>query len=174
MRRTARCGRYSRPIAGLEHVAILTREYPPEIYGGAGVHVDYLARALASRVPLTVHAFGADRPDDARPPVRSYRPWEALRSDAPYAAALETMSVDLAFVAGVEGASLVHSHTWYANLAGHLAKLTYDIPHVATVHSLEPLRRGRPSSWAAATRSRATARRPPSKPPTPSSPSRAG
>src|SRR6186713_3353000 len=96
-------------------VAILTREYPPEIYGGAGVHVDYLARALASRVPLTVHAFGADRPDDARPPVRSYRPWDALRADAPYAAALETISVDLAFVAGVDGASLVHSHTWYAN-----------------------------------------------------------
>jgi alpha-maltose-1-phosphate synthase len=104
------------------------------------VHVDYLSRALASRVPLTVHAFGADRVDGEGPAVRSYRPWDALRGDAPYAAALETMSVDLAFVAGVEGASVVHSHTWYANLGGHLAKLVHGIPHVATTHSLEPQR----------------------------------
>ena len=104
------------------------------------MHVDYLSRSLAPLVPLTVHAFGAERPDGATPPVRSYRPWEALHEDAPYAAALETMSVDLAFVAGVDGASLVHSHTWYANLGGHLAKLVHGIPHVATTHSLEPQR----------------------------------
>ena len=104
------------------------------------MHVDYLSRALAKRLRLTVHAFGADRPADGEPPVVSYRPWEALTGDAPYAAALATMSVDLAFAAGVEGASLVHSHTWYANLGGHLAKLVHGIPHVATTHSLEPLR----------------------------------
>ncbi len=109
----------------------MTREFPPEVYGGAGVHVEYLARELHELVDLTVHCFGAER-DDAK----TYRPWEALKGNA----ALETMSVDLAMTAGVEGAQLVHSHTWYANLAGHLAKLNYGIPHVATTHSLEPLR----------------------------------
>ena len=112
-------------------VALLTREYPPEVYGGAGVHVEYLARELRDLVELTVHCFGADRAD-----AKAYRPWDAVRGNA----ALETMSVDLAMAAGVDGAHLVHSHTWYANLAGHLAKLNYGIPHVATTHSLEPLR----------------------------------
>jgi starch synthase len=115
----------------------LTREFPPEVYGGAGVHVEYLARELARIVALDVHCWGAERP---APKVHAYRPWEALRSEAPHAAALEAVSIDLAMAAGVEGADLVHSHTWYANLAGHLAKLIYGIPHVATVHSLEPMR----------------------------------
>jgi starch synthase len=115
----------------------LTREFPPEVYGGAGVHVEYLARELARIVALDVHCWGAERP---APNVHAYRPWEALRSEAPHAAALEAVSIDLAMAAGVEGADLVHSHTWYANLAGHLAKLIYGIPHVATVHSLEPMR----------------------------------
>jgi starch synthase len=95
------------------------------------VHVEYLARALRDLVDLTVHCFGAEREG-----AETYRPWDALKGNA----ALETMSVDLAMTAGVEGAQLVHSHTWYANLAGHLAKLNYGIPHVATTHSLEPLR----------------------------------
>ncbi|MGH2967561.1 MAG: glycogen synthase, partial [Solirubrobacteraceae bacterium] len=70
----------------------------------------------------------------------THRPWEALAGEAPHLAALRALSVDLSMTAAVDGAELVHSHTWYANLAGHLAKLTYDVPHVATVHSLEPLR----------------------------------
>ena len=118
-------------------VALLTREYPPEVYGGAGVHVEYLARELASRVDLTVHCWGADRAD---PAVHAYRPWEALAGGEPHLAALQAMSIDLLMAAGVEGAEIVHSHTWYAQFGGHLAKLTYGIPHVATVHSLEPLR----------------------------------
>jgi alpha-maltose-1-phosphate synthase len=101
------------------------------VYGGAGVHVEYLARELRELVDLTVHCFGADRPG-----AKAYRPWDALEGNP----ALETRSVDLAMTAGVEGAQLVHSHTWYANLAGHLSKLNYGIPHVATTHSLEPLR----------------------------------
>ena len=121
-------------------VALLTREYPPEVYGGAGVHVEYLARELARLVGVEVHCWGAERPSRVVPPVRAYRAWDALATGADYAAALQTISVDLAMAAGVEGASLVHSHTWYANLAGHLAKLTHGIPHVATVHSLEPMR----------------------------------
>ena len=77
---------------------------------------------------------------DAGVPAVGYRPWEALAGEASHRTALQAVSIDLAMAAGVEGAELVHSHTWYANLAGHLAKLTYGIPHVATVHSLEPLR----------------------------------
>ncbi len=123
-------GGYSPPV----HVALLTREFPPEVYGGAGVHAAYLARELARRVDLTVHAFGAPRND---PAVHSHRPWEEL---APANAALQVMSVDLSFAAAARGADLVHSHTWYANLGGHLAKLLYDVPHVMTTHSLEPLR----------------------------------
>ena len=116
-------------------VALLTREYPPEVYGGGGVHVEYLSRELAKLEQLTVHCWGADR-DGAV----AHRAWDALDGDAPHLAALRAMSIDLSMTAAVEGAELVHSHTWYANLAGHLAKLTYGVPHVATVHSLEPLR----------------------------------
>ncbi len=116
-------------------VALLTREYPPEVYGGAGVHVEYLARELARLEDVTVHAWGEDREGAV-----GHRPWDALAGDAPQLAALRAMSIDLSMTAAVEGAELVHSHTWYAQLAGHLAKLTYDVPHVATVHSLEPLR----------------------------------
>jgi alpha-maltose-1-phosphate synthase len=119
-------------------VALLTREYPPEIYGGAGVHVDYLARFLAAHVELAVHCFGKPR---SAPEVRgTYQPWDALAGKEPQALALQTLSVNLAMVKALAGAHLAHTHTWYANLAGHLAKLTYGIPHVMTSHSLEPLR----------------------------------
>ena len=111
-------------------VALLTREYPPEVYGGAGVHVEYLARALAPLVDLTVHCQGAPR-DTAV----AHQPWPVLHD-----AALRVFSADLSMADAVAGAGLVHSHTWYANLAGHLASLLHGIPHVATVHSLEPLR----------------------------------
>jgi starch synthase len=113
-------------------IALMTREYPPDVYGGAGVHVEYLARELRRLEDVTVHAWGAgDVP---------HRPWDALAGDAPHLAALRALSIDLTMTAAAEGAELAHSHTWYANLGGHLAKLTYGIPHVATVHSLEPLR----------------------------------
>ena len=116
-------------------VALLTRAYPPDVYGGAGVHVEYLARELAALEEVTVHAWGADREG-----VVAHRAWDALAGDAPHLSALRAMSIDLSMTAEADGAELVHSHTWYANFAGHLAKLTYGIPHVATVHSLEPLR----------------------------------
>jgi alpha-maltose-1-phosphate synthase len=118
--------------AGRLSVALLTREYPPEIYGGAGVHVEYLARELTRLVNLTVHCQGADRPTAV-----AHRPWDHL---AGANQALQTISTDLSMTAAVGDAGLVHSHTWYANLAGHLASLLYGIPHVVTVHSLEPLR----------------------------------
>jgi starch synthase len=121
-------------------VALLTREYPPDVYGGAGVHVEYLARELARLVDVTVHCWGAPRPAGWEPPVVAYEPWDALAGPAPHLAALRAVSIDLAMAAGAEGAGIVHSHTWYANFGGHLAKLVHTVPHVATVHSLEPLR----------------------------------
>jgi alpha-maltose-1-phosphate synthase len=120
------------PGAPGPRVALLTREYPPDVYGGAGVHVAYLARELASRVELTVHCEGGERPGAV-----AHQPWDQL---AGANQALRTMSVDLAMTATVSGADLVHSHTWYANLGGHLAALLYGVPHVMTMHSLEPLR----------------------------------
>jgi alpha-maltose-1-phosphate synthase len=119
-------------------VALLTREYPPEIYGGAGVHVEYLSRELARLVEVGVHCFGAPRESDLV--AGAYRPWEAIGSAAPHDAALRTLSVNLVMAAGVTGADVVHTHTWYANFGGHLAKLVHGIPHVATTHSLEPRR----------------------------------
>jgi alpha-maltose-1-phosphate synthase len=124
-------------------VVLFTREYPPEVYGGAGVHVEYLARELDRLTDVEVRCFGAPRPPDTPgPPVHAFQPWAQLRAmcDEPYASALLTMSADLAMVAGIQDPSLAHSHTWYANFAGHLAKLTFGIPHVMTSHSLEPLR----------------------------------
>ncbi len=122
-------------------VALLTREYPPDVYGGAGIHVEYLARELARAADVTVHCWGDERtPAPRGPKVVAHRPWEALAGSEPYAAALRAFSIDLTMAAGAAGADLVHSHTWYANLGGHLAKLVHGIPHVATVHSLEPMR----------------------------------
>ncbi|MGH7576957.1 MAG: glycogen synthase [Longimicrobiales bacterium] len=119
-------------------VALCTREYPPEVYGGAGVHVEHLARALAEHVEVAVHCFGGRREDPLV--AGAHEPWDQLRGGARHLAALQTFSVDLAIAAAVDGADLVHTHTWYANLAGHLAALAYGVPHVMTSHSLEPLR----------------------------------
>jgi starch synthase len=130
------------PDAAALRVALLTREYPPDVYGGAGVHVEYLARELGALVDVTVHCWGSERPvaGPGEPRVVAHRAWDALGGDAPHLAALQAVSIDLTMAAGVEGASLVHSHTWYAQLGGQLAKLMYDIPAVCTVHSLEPMR----------------------------------
>ncbi|MFC9282624.1 glycogen synthase [Streptomyces collinus] len=114
-------------------VGLLTREYPPDVYGGAGVHVEFLARELSALVDLEVHCWGEGRGVG----VVRHRPWSVLDGSND---ALRTFSVDLSIAAALEGRELVHSHTWYANLAGHLAKLLYGVPHVVTAHSLEPLR----------------------------------
>ncbi|MBK6887262.1 MAG: glycogen synthase [Tetrasphaera sp.] len=118
-------------------VDILSKEYPPAIYGGAGVHVAELVRALRGRGDMTVqvHCFGAarDEPDTTGHPD--------LPELASANAAVQTMGVDLAMVAGTEGADIVHSHTWYANFAGHVASsLLGGMPHIITAHSLEPMR----------------------------------
>jgi starch synthase len=106
-------------------VGLATKEWPPDVYGGAGVHVEFLARELEQLVDLTVAAFADhgswDRLDDAN-------------------SALGVFATDLSITAALSEVDLVHSHTWYANLAGHLTSLLYDVPHVVTTHSLEPLR----------------------------------
>ncbi|QDQ14906.1 glycogen synthase [Streptomyces spectabilis] len=117
-------------------VGLLTREYPPDVYGGAGVHVEFLARELRALTDLDVHCWGADAADPADDVVR-HRAWSALDTAND---ALRTLSVDLAMAAALDGRDLVHTHTWYANLAGHVGKLLHGIPHVMTSHSLEPLR----------------------------------
>jgi starch synthase len=115
-------------------VDILSREYPPEVYGGAGVHVAELVNALRPSTDVVVRAFGKPRDE---PHVYSYLVPAQLTSANP---ALATLGVDLQMAEDVAGADIVHSHTWYANGAGHLAKLLHGIPHVVTAHSLEPLR----------------------------------
>ena len=117
-------------------IDVLTKEYPPEIYGGAGVHVAELVRALRQRPDLAthVHAFGAPRDEEL---TSSYADHAELASAN---GALRTLGVDLSIVDGCAGTDLVHSHTWYANFAGHLASLLYGVPHVVSAHSLEPLR----------------------------------
>jgi starch synthase len=115
-------------------VDLLSREYPPEVYGGAGVHVEYLARELRATGDVRVHCFGAER---AEPGVTGYRVPGGLEAAN---AALQVLGVDLEMAAACAGADVVHSHTWYANLAGHVAKLLHGVPHVLTTHSLEPLR----------------------------------
>ncbi|WP_328476430.1 glycogen synthase [Actinoplanes sp. NBC_00393] len=113
---------------------LITREYPPEVYGGAGVHLEYLTRDLRRLAEVRVHCFGAERDE---PGVTAYpEPAELAGTNA----ALRTMGVNLAMAAGCAGADVVHSHTWYANFAGHTAKLLHGVPHVMTTHSLEPLR----------------------------------
>jgi len=111
-------------------IGILTREWPPEVYGGAGVHVEYLARELASLVDVSVHSFGGSGSVVHTP--------DPLLSSAN--AALQALSVDLRMAAALEGCDVLHSHTWYADMAGHLGSLLWDVPHVVTTHSLEPHR----------------------------------
>jgi starch synthase len=115
-------------------VDIVTKEYPPEIYGGAGVHVTELVKALRASIDVRVRAFGAERDEDG---TTSYGvPAELGTANA----AVQTLGTDLEIVTDVAGADVVHTHTWYANFAGHLASLLHGIPHIVTAHSLEPLR----------------------------------
>ncbi len=113
--------------------SILTREFPPDVYGGAGVHVDFLVRELRRLIEVDVQCMGAPREGATAHSEKEDRLAGAN-------AALQVLSTDLAMTAAVAGADVVHSHTWYANMAGHWAKLLYDVPHVVTAHSLEPQR----------------------------------
>ncbi len=115
-------------------VDMITKEYPPEIYGGAGVHVTELVAALRESIDVQVRAFGAEREEAG---TTAYRTPAELASANP---AIQTLGTDLQMVGDIAGADLVHSHTWYANFAAHIASQLHGIPHVLTAHSLEPLR----------------------------------
>jgi starch synthase len=114
-------------------IGILTREYPPHVYGGAGVHVDFLVRELTKLADVDVHCMGDDRPG-----VTAHSEHDPLLQGAN--AALRILAADLSMADATAGCDVVHSHTWYANMGGHLAKLLHDVPHVVTSHSLEPQR----------------------------------
>lgn len=121
-------------------VDLLTREYPPNIYGGAGVHVNELARVLRKLIDVRVHAFDGPREPGTPGADDGVVGYSDLPELEKANAALRTFGVDLLMAQGVEGTDLVHSHTWYANFGGHLAHLLHEVPHVISAHSLEPLR----------------------------------
>ncbi len=117
-------------------VDIISKEYPPNVYGGAGVHVTELAKALRVRgdIDVQVRAFGVPVEETG---TTGYPDLVELTGAN---AALQTLGVDLTIAQDCGGADLVHSHTWYANMGGHIASLLHGIPHVISAHSLEPLR----------------------------------
>jgi starch synthase len=123
-------------------VALFTREYPPYIYGGAGVHVDYLTREMARKIEVEVHCFGDQHLDSGNLHVRGHQPWSEISqgTDGKFKGALEAFSVDLTAIKALERVNVVHTHTWYVSMAGYLAKKLYGVPFVLTTHSLEPLR----------------------------------
>ncbi len=119
----------------------MTREYPPNVYGGAGVHVEYLSRELARKIEVEVHCWGKQQADDGNLHVRGQEPWAELsRGSEKFKTALEAMSLNLAQMAALGRIDIVHTHTWYVSMAGLFAKKLFNIPFVLTTHSLEPLR----------------------------------
>ena len=131
-------------------VGLMTREYPPYVYGGAGVHVEYLSREMAKTIEVDVYAWGetpdADSLKDAKLPenlqLHFQQPWEAISkgTDAKFKSALEALSLNLLQNLHLEKLDVIHTHTWYVAMAGFWAKKLYGIPFVLTTHSLEPLR----------------------------------
>ena len=123
-------------------VTFITREYPPHVYGGAGVHVKFLTRELAKAMDVEVRCFGEQREDRERLSIRGYQSWDRMweGTEPRFNSTLGTFSTDLSVVRDAIDADVVHTHTWYASLAGVMAKTLYDVPLVSTVHSLEPLR----------------------------------
>jgi len=123
-------------------VGIFTREYPPLVYGGAGVHVDYLSRELAKEIGVEVHCWGPQHSDMGNLIVRGAEPWSEVSNgtEGKFRGALEAFTLNLTQIKALEGIDIVHTHTWYVSMAGFLAKKLYGVPFVLTTHSLEPLR----------------------------------
>lgn len=121
---------------------IFTREYPPNVYGGAGVHVEYLSRELAKKIEVEVHCWGEQQSDQGSLHVRGALPWDEIvkGTEGKFKTALEAFSLNLTQIKALAGVDVVHTHTWYVAMAGFLAKKLYGIPFVLTTHSLEPLR----------------------------------
>jgi alpha-maltose-1-phosphate synthase len=123
-------------------VGLFTREYPPNVYGGAGVHVEYLSRELARKIEVDVYSWGQQHSDEGNLHVRGQEPWSEITqgSEGKFKGALEAFSLNLTQVKALAGIDVAHTHTWYVSMAGFLAKKLYEIPFVLTTHSLEPLR----------------------------------
>ena len=123
-------------------VALFSKEYPPHVYGGAGVHVEYLARALAKSVDVEVRCFGEQRADDGALTVRGTRQWDETTKDTDprFVGAIDAFARSLVMAKDRLDADLVHCHTWYTDMGGLLASKLWGVPYVLTIHSLEPLR----------------------------------
>jgi starch synthase len=123
-------------------VGLMTREYPPNVYGGAGVHVEYLSRELARKIEVEVHCWGEQREDIGNLHVRGLEPPPEITAGTTekFKAAVDAFALNLSQLKELGGIDLIHTHTWYVAMAGFLAKKLYGIPFVLTTHSLEPLR----------------------------------
>ncbi len=123
-------------------VALFSKEYPPFVYGGAGVHVEYLARALAKSIDVEVRCFGDQQVTEARLAVRGYPQWEETQrgTDPRFVGAIDAYARSLAMAKDTIDADLVHCHTWYTDMGGVIASKLWGVPSVLTIHSLEPLR----------------------------------
>ena len=129
-------------MAEIRKATLFTNEYPPNVYGGAGVHVEYLSQALARRIAVEVRCFGEQRSDGGNLTVRGYPHWPGARenTDARFAGALDAFHRSLAMAKDTIDADVVHCHTWYTDMGGLLASRLWDVPFVLSIHSLEPLR----------------------------------
>jgi alpha-maltose-1-phosphate synthase len=126
----------------LLRAALFTREYPPHVYGGAGVHVEYLSRELAKLIEVEVHCWGEQQSDQGNLQVKGAQPWTEITNGAEgkFKAALEALSLNLTQIKAMADVDVVHTHTWYVSMAGFWAKKLYGVPFVLTTHSLEPFR----------------------------------
>jgi glycogen synthase len=129
-------------MADVSKVLFFTNEYPPYVYGGAGVHVEYLSRELSRLVPVEVRCFGDQDVRESNLRIKGYQPWSeaGVGTDPRFGGALDAIYRSLAMAKDQLDASVVHSHTWYVQFAGFLAKKLWGVPFVLTTHSLEPLR----------------------------------
>ncbi len=123
-------------------VGLMTREYPPNVYGGAGVHVEYLSIELAKKIEVEVHCWGTQQEDSGSLHVHGEEPASEITGDSKekFKAAVDAFALNLAQMKELGKIDIVHTHTWYVSMAGFLAKKLYNIPFVLTTHSLEPLR----------------------------------
>lgn len=126
----------------IHKVGLCTNEYPPNVYGGAGVHVEYLARELSRLVPVEVRCFGDQKIEEPNLCVKGYAAWDEMKrnTDARFASAMSAFSRSLAMAKDNFDADIVHCHTWYTDIAGFLTRMLWNVPFVLTTHSLEPLR----------------------------------
>ncbi len=129
-------------MAKLNKVAVFTKEYPPYVYGGAGVHVEYLCREMARLIPVEVRCFGDQNIQEGNLSVKGYEIWEEVKqnTDPRFVGAVDAFARSLVMAKDQLDASIVHCHTWYTDLAGLLAGKLWGVPFVLTIHSLEPLR----------------------------------